>query len=88
MTGFNMPPGCSPNDIPGNRPEDTKREELWNQFYEILIESGVAKDTPETEAAFEKLEKIILQVERDGYTDGYGQAIADQGERLRNPEED
>ena len=22
MSGFNMPPGVSPSDIPGNRPED------------------------------------------------------------------
>ena len=28
MGAFNMPPGCSPSDIPGNRPEDM----AWEDF--------------------------------------------------------
>lgn len=29
MSGFNLPDGCSVNDIPGNRPEDLWRDRLW-----------------------------------------------------------
>ena len=29
MTGFNLPPGCSVSDIPGNRPEDEAYEHFW-----------------------------------------------------------
>lgn len=36
MTGFNMPPGCSVNDIPGNRPEDIEQEALMTEFYKAL----------------------------------------------------
>jgi len=28
MTGFNLPPGVSVNDLPGNTPEDARFEEL------------------------------------------------------------
>lgn len=28
MSGFNLPPGCSASDIPGNRPEDGAEETL------------------------------------------------------------
>lgn len=36
MTGFNMPPGCSPSDIPGNTPEAADDEALMETIYEIL----------------------------------------------------
>ena len=32
MTGFNLPPGCSDSDIPGNRPEDI----AWESFHERI----------------------------------------------------
>ena len=38
MSGFNMPPGVSPSDIPGNRPED---DELPAVF-EDLINAEIA----------------------------------------------
>jgi len=34
MSGFNLPPGCSVNDIPGNRPEDGVAERLEELFAE------------------------------------------------------
>jgi len=33
-SGFNLPPGVSVNDIPGNSPEDGKLEEIEMAFYE------------------------------------------------------
>ena len=31
--GWDLPPGCSINDIPGNRPEDCEQEEMELAFY-------------------------------------------------------
>ena len=36
MTGFNMPPGCSVNDILGNRLEDSAYEAAWTWAEEQL----------------------------------------------------
>lgn len=36
MRSSNLPPGCSINDIPGNRPEDAEYEALMTEFYESL----------------------------------------------------
>lgn len=38
MTDFNMPPGCSVNDIPGNRPSDLKEEAFWELLDAKFIE--------------------------------------------------
>ena len=32
--GSNLPPGCSVNDIPGNRPEDEAWEKITTDFWE------------------------------------------------------
>ena len=32
-SGFNLPPSCSVNDIPGNSPEDAKWEQLTSKFW-------------------------------------------------------
>lgn len=37
MTGFNMPPGCSESDIPGNTPED----EAWEKLIDEMFQSGL-----------------------------------------------
>lgn len=36
MTGWNMPPGVNPSDIPGNRPEDAYWEKVLDDFYAHL----------------------------------------------------
>ena len=36
MSGFNMPPGVSPSEIPGNRPEDEAFERLINAARGVL----------------------------------------------------
>ena len=32
--GWNLPPGVSPSDIPGNRPEDAEWEAIYNGFWD------------------------------------------------------
>lgn len=38
MGDFNMPPGVSVNDIPGNRPEDMREEAFWETLDEKMRE--------------------------------------------------
>jgi hypothetical protein len=37
MTGWNMPPGVGPGDIPGNGPEDEADEKFWDTVHERCI---------------------------------------------------
>ena len=41
MTGFNRPPGCNVNDIPGNRPEDVEQDVLMTEFHKSLTKEEV-----------------------------------------------
>jgi hypothetical protein len=45
--GWDLPPGCSVSDIPGNRPEDGKLEEIELAFYENTETNGRKRFTPE-----------------------------------------
>lgn len=47
MSGWNLPPGVSESDIPGNRPEDIARE----QKFEELLSEGLTE--AEAEAKLE-----------------------------------
>lgn len=38
MGGFNLPPGVSVNDIPGNRPEDVEDDRFWEEFEKLFGE--------------------------------------------------
>jgi hypothetical protein len=42
MTGWNLPPGCSTRDLPGNRPEDEAGEAFYDSFYEMEEEARKA----------------------------------------------
>lgn len=44
MGGWNLPPGVSVSDIPGNRPEDEEWERLWDR----LVESGLTVEEIES----------------------------------------
>ena len=38
-----MPPGVSPSDIPGNRPEDAKLEDAFNSWCATLSDEDAAR---------------------------------------------
>ena len=40
MSGFNLPPGCSVNSIPGNSAEDAR----WEKMFDHLAGSGLSAD--------------------------------------------
>ena len=44
MTGWNLPPGCSVSDIPGNGPEDAKAEGICDEIYLVLEKYGISED--------------------------------------------
>lgn len=72
MTGFNLPPGVSVNDIPGNRPEDLAEEAWWEKLGELC------PDVPEAIWDDEHVQKLV-NVARDlAYAQGYGEATADR----------
>lgn len=51
MTGYNMPPGVSPWDIPGNRPEDVR---------EALEQEAETEDTTQTNQTVAQLAQELL----------------------------
>lgn len=57
-SGWNLPPGCFTSDLPGNSPEDERREAMWEAWLADLEEDGElgaldALDEEQTQAAFE-----------------------------------
>jgi len=44
MAGFNLPPGCSVSDIPGNRPEDEKIEAAYDLIDELLFKARLSPE--------------------------------------------
>jgi len=76
MIGWNLPPGCSESDIPGNRPEDMAFEEFWEKridriYEEWKIEHEAQYDNPDDE--YDKNIRFHDHVEalfEDSLTDG------------------
>jgi hypothetical protein len=50
MSGFNLPPGVSAGDIPGNSAEDIRRERAIEQRRDDLLGGELAAELPEDEA--------------------------------------
>lgn len=44
--GWDLPPGCSVSDIPGNRPEDEAYEKMMDDFYAKLSKEEQEKAEP------------------------------------------
>jgi len=83
MTGFNMPPGCNVNDIPGNRPEDVEQDVLMTEFYESLSADEVNVITGLEEFTTKiKLEGIIWKAIE------FGRKIGNQQDQPEDYQED
>lgn len=68
---FNMPPGVSPRDIPGNRPEeDDGAEELESQIAEIIATLVPDVDGDLARAAIDAFVKTVGDAYAAGYADG------------------
>lgn len=67
MTGFNLPPGCSVSDIPGNRPEDQAAEALYDSIYNLL--DGIQDDATKDRIA-EQFYNMVMKARENGYQVG------------------
>ena len=68
MPGFNLPPGCSVRDIPGNRPEDDEAEAMFDAVSDILGVPG------ENDEVVEKLVTLVTTAQREGFAQGQASA--------------
>jgi hypothetical protein len=79
--GFNLPPGCSVSDIPGNRPEDDAAEAFELALGEKFPEVGKLVDAEG--AREQRLYETIVQIAEWAFTegsgDGYASGSADAG---------
>jgi len=86
--GWDLPPGVSINDIPGNRPEDEAEELFWEEFAKKLDEEKLehielnfpsAGETIPLEELWDNPDFVkLVQIARDmGFTAGYNQGCID-----------
>lgn len=78
MTGFNMPLGCSPSMIPGNRPEDIAYEQVWEwaeqQFMDFRpeeIRRAILMGKAAVLAEGEEIGKLCQEWRDEGKLDAY-----------------
>lgn len=75
MTGFNMPPGCSPSDIPGNRPEDLAEEARRDHIHtRLTLVTGFAVLN---EVEQSDLEDAVIELADEAVEDARSDALAD-----------
>ena len=80
MTGFNLPPGCSVSDIPGNRPEDEREEAFWDALTERCREDGeaTARDLERLLGAPHNYERVIELARDIALAEGFAQGRDDE----------
>jgi hypothetical protein len=78
MGGFNLPPGVSVSDIPGNRPSDIEEEQFFDKLSEEMLKLGWRQ--PDIDDAFENdfTTKLISQARDIGYGAGFGEGRAEE----------
>lgn len=76
MTGFNLPPGCSVRDLPGNRPEDEAAEAFIDAFYDAA-KAAEETDPTKGELYLEKLSSWAWDRMGDAWGDGYQRGQSD-----------
>lgn len=61
MPGFNLPPGVTVSDIPGNSAADVRYAQLYEGTYERLLDGDLATELSEPEAR-ELLESLVCWI--------------------------
>ena len=82
MTGFNMPPGCSPSMIPGNRPEDLAYEAAWEWVEEQLKDLSLDELRRAVligKAAVEAERQILIALQKEWQLEGRMAEAAEHG---------
>lgn len=70
-SNFNLPPGVTQNMIPGNRPEDLRRERLLEELATIIPFGEL------TEELSDKLADYVEKVMEDAHSNGMKEAKSD-----------
>lgn len=71
--GWDLPPGVSTSDLPGNSQAEQEAEAFADAVYELLGEYAANDDV-----FAEKIIDWANKLRSDAYTDGYRQGIADE----------
>ncbi|MCA1811494.1 MAG: hypothetical protein LC623_05730 [Halobacteriales archaeon] len=77
MGGWNLPPGVSVSDIPGNRPEDLAAERMAETTHEFFERALAHYGTPERNPAMRLLFDAIVALEGD-YNDSLCDLVVEQ----------
>lgn len=85
--GWDLPPGCSLSDIPGNRPGDEAWEKLYDTFWnkERLTKTHIGIVI--TEKEYERMEKLYNSPKLSELVDNYIMAAIEYGMELGRTEE-
>jgi hypothetical protein len=75
--GWDLPPGCSANDLPGNRPEDQASEAFYDAFYEAELDIRTANPSMGDDYV-EALAAWVYAQTGKSFGDGYAQGAADE----------
>jgi len=74
MTGWNLPPGCSVQDLPGNSKADEQEEALADSVYTLLESVGVTMSDSAMDAVIDWVSKL----RSDAYAEGYAMGGSDE----------
>ena len=82
MGAFNMPPGASPNQIPGNTPADMAAEALADMVFDRLSRVPTFTELDETtrEALAVTVEALAIEIDAQARSAGYDDALATAAE--------
>jgi hypothetical protein len=76
--GWDLPPGCSVSDIPGNRPEDLRREALEDKIWDALEKSGLTHGPSATSGNCERAQTLLYDVCGAAYQEGRADGAVDE----------
>jgi hypothetical protein len=83
--GWDLPPGVSARDLPGNTPADQEAEAFYDAFYEM--EEKARKLHPELGDNYvEELATWVWKQMGEAYGQGYEKGIDDEALARRHPE--
>jgi restriction endonuclease Mrr len=71
MTGWNLPPGCSTRDLPGNTREEEEAEVAYDEIAMQLVEAKLIDQFTVDEEWFDKLVMFIMRKQGEAYGEGY-----------------
>lgn len=74
MSASNLPPGCSPSDIPGNTPED----EAWDRLFNDMLEIGLT--AREARARWDSAPQLLRALKHSQESDGLARMAIEHAE--------